>query len=115
MVCYLQEQHRQDDDKFLDILNALRAGDIRRHHAEALLERIDKTLTGSQKATELHTVNLDVDRINESQLANLHGDEVFYTAFTTGSKNYVDTLMKSCIALPTLTLKKGASGNVYKK
>jgi ATP-dependent exoDNAse (exonuclease V) alpha subunit len=39
-VCYLEEQHRQDDEVLLDILNSLRAGELRRHHAEKLLERV---------------------------------------------------------------------------
>src|SRR3990167_2757122 len=40
-ICYLQEQHRQDDEELLGILNALRDGDVRRHHAEKLLARVD--------------------------------------------------------------------------
>jgi ATP-dependent exoDNAse (exonuclease V) alpha subunit len=51
VVCYLAEQHRQDDEILLDILNALRQGDIRRRHAEKLLERVDKQLGD---VTELH-------------------------------------------------------------
>ncbi len=39
VICYLGEQHRQDDEELLEILNALRSGDIRRRHAEKLLER----------------------------------------------------------------------------
>lgn len=108
VICYLSEQHRQDDDTFLEILNALRAGDIRRHHAEALLARIDGQLDGDQAATELHTVNVDVDRINKGRLQQLDGDEIFYSMYTTGSENYVETLKRSCLALETLALKKGA-------
>ena len=37
VICYLGEQHRQNDDQFLEILHAMRAGDVRRGHAEALL------------------------------------------------------------------------------
>src|SRR3990167_5084105 len=51
-ICYLQEQHRQDDEHLLDILNAMRAGDVRRHHAEKLLERVDAEATEGHALTE---------------------------------------------------------------
>ncbi|MFI5212398.1 MAG: ATP-dependent RecD-like DNA helicase [Candidatus Saccharimonadales bacterium] len=107
-VCYLQEQHRQDDEALLDILNALRAGEIRRHHAEQLLARVDQMPPDGLVLTELHTVNIDVDRLNEIKLAELGGDELFYTQTTTGSENYVENLQRSVLAPATLRLKKGA-------
>ena len=107
VICYLEEQHRQDDDRLLEILNALRAGDLRRHHAEALLARIGVEPRESS-LTELHTVNIDVDRLNEGRLAELDGDEVEYTQFTTGSDNYVETLQRSVLAPAQLKLKQGA-------
>ncbi len=107
-VCYLEEQHRQDDQELLDILNALRAGDIRRHHAEKLLERVDELPPEDTVLTELHTVNIDVDKLNEKKLDELGGDELFYTQTTTGSDNYVENLQRSVLAPATLRLKKGA-------
>jgi ATP-dependent DNA helicase PIF1 len=107
-VCYLQEQHRQDDQELLDILNALRAGEIRRHHAEQLLARVDLSPPEDMVLTELHTVNIDVDRLNEVKLAELGGDELFYTQTTTGSESYVENLQRSVLAPATLRLKKGA-------
>lgn len=107
-ICYLEEQHRQDDEDLLDILNALRAGDIRRHHAEKLLERTELEPPEDMVLTELHTVNIDVDRLNESKLDELGGDELFYTQTTTGSANYVENLQRSVLAPATLRLKKGA-------
>jgi ATP-dependent DNA helicase PIF1 len=107
-ICYLQEQHRQDDEHLLDILNALRAGDIRRHHAEKLLARVDVVPAEGELLTELHTVNIDVDRMNEARLDALDGDELFYTQSTTGSDNYVENLQRSVLAPATLRLKKGA-------
>ncbi|MBC7746700.1 AAA family ATPase [Pedobacter sp.] len=108
VICYLAEQHRQDDEKFLDILNALRAGDIRRNHAETLMEKIGAPLDHEEAVTELHTVNVDVDRINAAKLKAVEGEEHFYTTHTTGAANYVATLKRSCLALETLTLKTGA-------
>ncbi|HSH55595.1 MAG TPA: hypothetical protein VK983_02095, partial [Candidatus Limnocylindrales bacterium] len=108
VICYLQEQHRQDDDTFLDILNALRAGDVRRGHAELLLGRVDADLGGELEVTELHTVNLDVDRINESRLRSIQGGGHAYEMTSTGKEQYVETLKRSCLADEVLMLKKGA-------
>ena len=72
-ICYLDEQHRQDDDAFLEILNALRAGDIRRRHAEQLLERLHAELPSNNAVTELYVTNMNVDSINDSRLAGLDG------------------------------------------
>ena len=58
--------------------------------------------------TELHTVNIDVDKQNEAKLESLVGDEVSYEQTTTGSQNYVETLQRSVLAPSTLRLKKGA-------
>lgn len=107
-ICYLQEQHRQDDEHLLDILNAMRAGDVRRHHAEKLLGRVGAESHEGSALTELHTVNIDVDRINEARLDELPGDELFYTQATTGADNYVENLQRSVLAPATLRLKKGA-------
>jgi len=108
IVCYLQEQHRQDDEELLDILNALRGGEIRRHHAETLLSRVDQVPPDDELLTELHTVNINVDQLNNSKLDELDGDELIYTQTTTGSENYVENLQRSVLAPATLRLKEGA-------
>lgn len=108
VVCYLEEQHRQDDNALSDILTALRAGDVRRHHAEALLERVEILPPADVTLTELHTVNIDVDALNEQKLASLAGDEVHYSQTTTGGANYVENLQRSVLAPAVLRLKKGA-------
>ncbi len=107
-ICYLNEQHRQDDEAFLEILNALRAGDIRRRHAEVLLQRVGAELPSNNAVTELYVTNMNVDSINESRLNGIEGDEHTYVMDTTGKENYVETLKRSCLALETLVLKKGA-------
>lgn len=107
-ICYLAEQHRQDDEAFLEILNALRAGDIRRRHAESLLARVGAELPSNNAVTELYVTNMNVDSINESRLAGIEGDARVYTMDTTGKENYVETLKRSCLALETLVLKEGA-------
>ena len=108
VICYLQEQHRQDDEKLLEILNAIRAGDVRRHHAETLLARSEVFPDDLEQLTELHTVNIDVDKINEAKLATIEGDEITYSQTTTGSESYVEGLQRSVLAPAQLKVKKGA-------
>lgn len=107
-ICYLAEQHRQDDEVLLDILNSLRAGELRRHHAEKLLERVGVEPAADEILTELHTVNVDVDTLNDGKLDELEGDELFYTQHTTGSESYVENLQRSVLAPATLRIKRGA-------
>lgn len=108
VICYLEEQHRQEDGELLGILNAMRAGELKRGHAETLLSRVGVEPETDELMTELHTVNVDVDRLNDEKLALIEGDEVFYTQATTGSKNYVESLQRSVLAPATLRVKKGA-------
>jgi hypothetical protein len=107
-ICYLEEQHRQDDEVLLDILNSLRAGELRRHHAQKLLERVGIQPKGKELLTELHTINIDVDSLNNEKLDGLEEDEVSYTQTTAGGKRYVESLQRSVLAPSLLRLKKGA-------
>lgn len=107
-ICYLDEQYRQDDEKLLAILTAIRAGDVRQEHAKQLLSRIDIAPEGDEELTELHTMNVDVDSINDKKLALLEGDEYEYERTSTGSKNYVENLERSILAPARLRLKQGA-------
>ena len=108
VICYLDEQHRQNDDDFLEILNAIRSDDVRRNHAEKLLSRQSVDLAELGNVTELHTTNVDVDAINSQQLSNLEGKEHHFAMTTTGKAHYVESLQRSCLALEDLVLKKGA-------
>ncbi|MBP9114835.1 MAG: AAA family ATPase [Acidimicrobiia bacterium] len=107
VICYLDEQHRQDDGEFLDILNAIRSGDVRKRHAGLLMTRQDAELD-EDEVTELHTVNVNVDAINSKKLKELPGEEHNFQTVTTGKENYVETLKRSCLALDELILKKDA-------
>ena len=106
-VLYLSQQYRQTEGTLLDILTALRKGDIRRRHAEALLARVE-AVSGEESLTELHTVNVDVDTINAARLEDLPGDTREYGQMTTGSRVYVESLQRSVLAPQVLLLKKGA-------
>ncbi len=106
-ILYLERQYRQNDEKLLEILTALRSDDVRRHHAEQLLARAE-VAPPDDNITELHTTNVDVDSINHAKLAELEEDELSYQQTTTGSKVYVENLQRSVLAPEKLVLKKGA-------
>lgn len=108
VICYLEEQHRQDDETLIGILNAIRAGDVRRHHAETLIARTEVHPDDLEQLTELHTVNVDVDTMNAAKLSELDADEVSYEQTSTGSENYVENLQRSVLAPKVLKLKQGA-------
>lgn len=108
VVCYLEEQHRQDDSVLLEVLSALRSGDVRRRHAELLLARVEAQPDDDSQLTELHTRNIDVDALNTAKLDAVEGEEVDYEQTTTGSANYVENLQRSVLAPAVLRLKKGA-------
>ena len=106
-VLYLERQYRQNDEQLLDILTALRTGDVRRRHVEALLARTEIEPPDGD-ITELHTVNVDVDDINIQKLAELPGEERSYQQTATGSKIYVENLQRSVLAPENLVIKLGA-------
>ena len=106
-VLYLKRQYRQNDERLLEILTALRTGDVRRRHVEALLTRTEIEPPDGD-ITELHTVNVDVDDINIQKLAELPGEERSYQQTTTGSKIYVENLQRSVLAPENLVIKLGA-------
>jgi ATP-dependent exoDNAse (exonuclease V) alpha subunit len=107
-VCYLEEQHRQDDRTFLRVLNDIRNGEVDDMTAEYLSERLNKYVKGYAKPTRLFTHNADVDAINAKHLAQLPGEEHEYYMSWHGSLGLTETLRKSCLAPEKLTLKVGA-------
>lgn len=105
VICYLTEQHRQDDDQLLSLLKAIRGGEIEEGHYDTLREVSEKK---PKKSTlKLYTHNENVDKINEKFFDELDGDEHYYEMVTKGKKNLVDSLKSNCLAPETLRLKIG--------
>ncbi len=107
-ICYLSEQHRQEDDSLLEILTAMRDNDLRRRHAELLLARKIPRSPFDEPVTELYTKNINVDVVNQSKLDAMDGELYEYDMTSTGRKGAIESLKKSCLAPETLQLKKGA-------
>jgi ATP-dependent exoDNAse (exonuclease V) alpha subunit len=108
VVCYLEEQHRQEDDTLLEILTALRANDLRRRHAELLLARKQLRTPFDDPVTELYTTNVNVEAINQSKLDAMNEEVFEYEMTSSGRKGAIESLKKSCLAPELLQLKKGA-------
>lgn len=108
-VCYLHEQHRQlGDGEFTAILNAIRSGGVSAGQLAVLQARIGATMDEHVTPTRLHTTNMDVDTVNQRALDALPGDTHIFDMTTSGKANYVEQLMRSCLAPKELHLKKNA-------
>lgn len=107
-VCYLHEQHRQKNDPLLTILNDIRSGTAGEHTKVPLRTRYKKDPMGECKPTKLYSRNINVDAINEQELANLTSTERTFIMSTDGFSMIVDGLKKSCLAVEKLRLKIGA-------
>jgi len=107
-VCYLDEQHRQDDASFLRVLNDIRASDVNETTVEYLTDRLNKPVEGYSKPTKLFTHNTDVDTLNAEHLERLSGEKHEYFMVGRGSMTLNQTLKKSCLAPERLILKVGA-------
>lgn len=109
-ICYLDEQHRQaDDDQYAALMNAIRSGMMTRRQLESLRSRQGVTMDPFVAHTRLLTTNANVDAINARHLAELDTDVFQYQMTTTGSKQYVEQLKRSCLAPEVLELKLGAA------
>lgn len=106
LTCYLSEQHRQDDELFLGLLAAMRAGTLDDEHRELLRTRYDAGSPGG--ATRLYPHNEDVDRINESELGTLEAPAKVYRMREQGGKTLVEALKRGCLSPEALSLKEGA-------
>ncbi|MEI6316652.1 MAG: AAA family ATPase [bacterium] len=106
-ICYLTEQHRQEDNKFLEILNAIRDNNVTQKNIDTITSRIGASVS-SALPTKLYTHNVDVDAINHIELQKLDGAEKEFVMSGHGHDVLVDILKKSCLAPQQLRLKIGA-------
>ncbi|MFZ2682084.1 MAG: AAA family ATPase [Patescibacteria group bacterium] len=109
VICYLSEQHRQEDETFLEILSALRRGTINDDH-KALLSSRQATFVDDSfsEMTKLYSHNVDVDRMNTQALAQLDTDPRTYRMHAYGAPPLIDQLKRGCLSPELLELKLGA-------
>jgi hypothetical protein len=111
LACYLTEQYRQDDSEFLDVLSAIRSGQVEELHYEQLrTRRVLNGEGGSPPDTpKLFSHNADVDRINAGELAKLPGTTKKFRMSSKGKDSLVEGLMRGCLSPEVLELKEGAA------
>lgn len=107
LILYLTEQHRQEDDALLSILDRIRRGDVEEEFEE-LRDRLEAEFEDLVSHTKLYTHNADVDTINTSHLEKLQGDEYYFEMNSKGKANHVERLKESCLSPENLCLKIGA-------
>jgi hypothetical protein len=107
-ICYLTEQHRQEDETLTMILNAIRDNSVDTLHYEQLEERLGAELPDGIRPTKLYTHNANVDSENSTELAMIASEEKIYKMTSTGPDVLVEILKKSCLAHEELRLKVGA-------
>src|SRR3989344_482068 len=108
MVCYLTEQHRQDDNNFLELLSAIRRNSFNDEHLSQLETRKITDDNMPDKAVKLYTHNLNVDRTNDAMLETFSGHPVTFTMKTKGAPMLIETLQRGCLSPYNLVLKVGA-------
>ncbi|HWP61723.1 MAG TPA: PIF1 family ATP-dependent DNA helicase, partial [Candidatus Paceibacterota bacterium] len=108
VICYLSEQHRQEDADFLELLSALRHGAFDTKQRKRLQSRIGIS-PKKEVATRLYTHNENVDRINQASLEKLDTKSHVFQMTSRGAKNLVESLKAQCLSPERLELKEGAS------
>ncbi len=107
LVCYLTEQHRQEDELLLGLLGSIRRNQIEDDHYTLLQEQTSIAFEHLEP-TKLYTHNADVDAVNSAKLAELPAPSRTFKMAGTGRKPLVEGLMKNCLSPEFLYLKEDA-------
>lgn len=105
-ICYLTEQHRQQDNQLDQILNEIRQGQVSAQSFQLLQQTKNQTLEAD--ITRLYTHNQNVDQINDRHLESIQDKSKVFSAETKGNEKLLMTLTSSVRAPEQLVLKKGA-------
>lgn len=104
-ICYLTEQFRQTDNELNFILNEIRSNSVSKESINYLKSRENGELKATEP-TKLYTHNIDVDRINKEQLADIEGSTKKFRATTKGNPKLIESMTKSIMASDLVELKK---------
>ena len=77
-------------------------------HLDVLYSRGEVQPDDLENLTEIYTVNVDVDRLNESRLNKIDEQEYTYVRHEEGAKGSIDSLGRSILAPKVLKLRRGA-------
>ena len=107
LICYLTEQHRQEDEMLLGLLGSIRRNEIEEEHYTLLNEQ-NEIAFEQIEPTRLYTHNADVDAVNAQKLAELPGPTKKYQMVGVGRKPLIEGLVKNCLSPEELILKEDA-------
>jgi len=107
-TCYLDKQFRQEDIKFINILDKIRKNEAGQEELALLKTRLYKSVNYCVSPTKIYTHNINVDAINDYELSRITEKESTYYMTHYGSVDLVKFLKKSCLAPEELKLKIGA-------
>lgn len=109
VICYLTEQHRQDDGQLLTVLTDIRDGAVTQEDHDVLLTRLGAVPAPGEVAVHLFPVNRQADNLNDLRLAQIQDEEHVFHAEQAGPANLVDRLKRNMLAPERLVLKTGAA------
>ncbi|MFD0705426.1 ATP-dependent RecD-like DNA helicase [Alloscardovia venturai] len=109
VVCYLTEQHRQDDGRLLSVLTSIREGSVSQDDYETIAGRIGAMYDETQAITHLFPSNKQADSLNDMRLTLLRNEAHTFVATSAGPTQLVERLKKNMLAPQELVLKEGAS------
>lgn len=109
VICYLTEQHRQDDGRLLHVLTDIRAGCVDQDDRDALVTRLGVTPKPGEVAVHLFPVNRQADDLNDSRLARIGEEPHEFHAEQMGPAHLVERLKRNMLAPECLVLKTGAA------
>lgn len=107
-ICYLTEQHRQEDGALDQILNEIRSNTVSPASLELLKKAENTQFQEGWEPPMLYSHNHDVNRTNNQHLRDLEGEITTFEATTKGNKKLLDLLKNSVRAEEQLYLKVGA-------
>lgn len=118
VICYLEENYRQEDESLTKILNDIRF----ERNIENVFEILNNKVSGFEREIDintneenfekdilkLYTHNIDVDNININKYISLASKEEYsYEMQSSGKKNLIEALKNNCLAPEILNLKIG--------
>ena len=106
IICYLSEQHRQEDQIFLELLSAIREERVEDRHKVILRTRYAPQ--PKNKLTQLYAHNADVDAINKTELDKLSEQKKVFKMQSRGPEKLAAALKRGCLSPEVLELKIGA-------
>ena len=118
-ICYLEEQFRCTDSKYMNILTEIRNGSVSTESKQLLATRINKPISSVKDPLQLFTINRKVDEINDQKLARIPQppEEFYMKKYVSDAQsieeerentNLLTALVNGCMAPEVLILKKTA-------